>query len=55
MVIEHHPDIIKFADYLIDIGPDAGKHGGEIVFAGTPEDLIEIKASHTARYLAEKL
>src|SRR5690606_29720307 len=55
MVIEHHPDIIKFADYLIDIGPDAGKHGGEIVFAGTPEDLIHVKASHTARYLAEKL
>ncbi len=55
MVIEHHPDIIKFADYIIDIGPDAGKHGGEIVFAGTPEDLIHVEASHTARYLAEKL
>lgn len=55
IVIEHQPDIIKTADYIIDIGPDAGKHGGEIVFAGTPEDLIQNKKSHTARYLKEKL
>jgi len=55
VVIEHQPDIIKTADYIIDIGPDAGKHGGEIVFAGTPEDLIKNKKSHTARYLKEKL
>lgn len=55
IVIEHQPDIIKTADYIIDIGPDAGKHGGEIVFAGTPEDLIKNKKSHTARYLKEKL
>lgn len=55
IVIEHQPDIIKTADYIIDIGPDAGKHGGEIVFAGTPEDLIKNKKSHTARYLKEKM
>lgn len=55
IVIEHQPDIIKTADYIIDIGPNAGKHGGEIVFEGTPEDLIKNKKSHTARYLKEKL
>lgn len=55
IVIEHQPDIIKSADYIIDIGPEAGKHGGEVVFAGTPEDLIKDKKSHTARYLKEKL
>ncbi|MBP7173930.1 MAG: excinuclease ABC subunit UvrA [Cloacibacterium sp.] len=55
IVIEHQPDIIKSADYIIDIGPDAGKHGGEIVFAGTPEDLIKMEKSHTARFLKDKL
>ncbi|OWK98685.1 excinuclease ABC subunit A [Kaistella haifensis DSM 19056] len=55
IVIEHQPDIIKSADYIIDIGPEAGKHGGEVVFAGTPEDLIKDKKSHTAKYLKEKL
>ena len=54
-VIEHHPDIIKCADYLIDIGPEAGKHGGEIIFSGTPEELLHCKKSYTARYLQEKL
>jgi excinuclease ABC subunit A len=43
IVIEHQPDIIKCADYIIDIGPEAGKHGGEVVFAGTPEDLTKNK------------
>ena len=43
IVIEHQPDIIKSADYIIDIGPEAGKHGGEVVFAGTPEDLVKKK------------
>ncbi|MCL1669124.1 excinuclease ABC subunit UvrA [Elizabethkingia ursingii] len=55
IVIEHQPDIIKCADYLIDIGPEAGKYGGEIVFAGTPEELIKNKTSHTARFIEEKL
>lgn len=55
IVIEHQPDIIKCADYIIDIGPEAGKHGGEIVFAGTPEELIKNKTSHTARFIEEKL
>lgn len=55
IVIEHQPDIIKSADYIIDIGPEAGKYGGEIVFAGTPEDLVKNKQSHTAKFLKEKL
>lgn len=55
IVIEHQPDIIKCADYIIDIGPEAGKYGGEVVFAGTPEDLAENKKSHTAKYIKEKL
>lgn len=55
IVIEHQPDIIKSADWIIDIGPEAGKHGGEVVFAGTPEDLVNNKTSWTAKYLKEKL
>lgn len=55
IVIEHQPDIIKCADYIIDIGPEAGKYGGEVVFAGTPEDLAKDKKSHTAKYIKEKL
>ena len=55
IVIEHQPDIIKCADYIIDIGPEAGKHGGEIVFTGTPEDLAKNKKSYTAKYIKEKL
>jgi len=55
IVIEHQPDIIKSADWIIDIGPEAGKYGGEVVFGGTPEDLAKNKKSHTAKYIAEKL
>ncbi|AYO57914.1 excinuclease ABC subunit A [Chryseobacterium sp. 6424] len=55
LVIEHQPDIIKSADYIVDIGPEAGKYGGEVVFIGTPEDLVKNKDSHTGRFLAEKL
>lgn len=55
IVIEHQPDIIKSADWIIDIGPDAGKHGGEVVFTGTPEDLAKNKTSRTAKFIVEKL
>ena len=55
IVIEHQPDIIKSADFIIDIGPEAGKYGGEVVFAGTPEDLVKNKKSHTGKFLMEKL
>ena len=54
-VIEHNLDVIKCADYVIDIGPDGGDKGGSLVFAGTPEALIECKTSITGRYLKEKI
>ena len=54
-VIEHNLDVIKCADYVIDIGPDGGDKGGNLVFAGTPEALIECKTSITGRYLKEKI
>ena len=51
VVIEHHPDIIKTADWVIDMGPEGGDKGGEIVFAGTPEELVKCPASYTAKAL----
>ena len=54
-VIEHHPDIIKTADYIVDLGPEGGKHGGKLVASGTPEDIVKVKESWTGKYLAEKL
>ncbi len=51
VVIEHHHDIIKSADWVIDLGPEGGDAGGQVVFAGTPEDLLGCKESYTARYL----
>lgn len=55
VVIEHHLDVIKQADYVIDLGPEGGDAGGHIVFQGTPEDLAKIKESHTGKYLAKVL
>lgn len=57
LVIEHNLDIVKVADYIVDVGPEGGKGGGEILFSGTPEDLVKkaIKRSHTARYLEMEL
>jgi excinuclease ABC subunit A len=52
VVIEHNLDVIKTADWLIDIGPEGGDGGGEIVAVGTPEDVAEVERSHTGRYLA---
>ena len=55
IVIEHNMEIIKCADWIIDLGPEAGDKGGNIVFEGIPEDLIKVKESYTAKYLKEKL
>ena len=55
LVIEHNLDVIKMADYIIDIGPEGGDAGGEIVAAGTPELVAKVKRSHTGRYLKEIL
>ncbi|MBR6292409.1 MAG: excinuclease ABC subunit UvrA [Bacteroidales bacterium] len=54
VVIEHHHDIIKTADWVIDLGPEGGADGGQVVFAGTPEKLIKCKESYTAKYLKLK-
>lgn len=51
IVIEHNLDVIKCADHIIDIGPEGGDNGGEIIACGTPEDIVRISASHTGRYL----
>ncbi len=55
MVIEHNLDVIKVADYVIDMGPEGGNGGGTVVGSGTPEDIAKIKNSHTGRYLKEEL
>ncbi|MHA3913570.1 excinuclease ABC subunit UvrA [Halovulum sp. GXIMD14793] len=55
VVIEHNLDVIKTADHIIDIGPEGGDGGGQIVAAGTPEEICKVKASHTGRYLAPLL
>ena len=51
VLIEHHLDLIKNADWLIDMGPGAGDRGGEIVCVGTPEDVAKVEGSHTGSYL----
>ncbi|MDR2951116.1 MAG: excinuclease ABC subunit UvrA [Prevotella sp.] len=55
IVIEHNLDVIKQADWIIDMGPDGGKRGGEILFEGTPKELIKVKNSLTAKYLLKSL
>jgi excinuclease ABC subunit A len=55
VVIEHHLDVVAEADYVIDIGPEAGESGGEVVAAGTPEQVAKSKRSRTAPFLAETL
>ena len=53
LLIEHHMDVVKTADYVIDLGPDGGHAGGEVVINGTPEDVARCKKSHTGRYLLQ--
>jgi excinuclease ABC subunit A len=52
IVIEHNLDVIKTADWVIDLGPDGGSRGGELIAEGTPEAVAKVKRSHTGRYLA---
>lgn len=54
IVIEHDPDVIKVADWIIDLGPEGGDKGGNLVFAGTPEDLLKCEKSHTSKILKRK-
>lgn len=55
LVIEHNLDVIKVADHIIDLGPEGGSGGGTILFAGSPEEMVKVKQSHTARFLKEEL
>lgn len=55
IVIEHNLDVIKCADYIIDLGPEGGDKGGNLIFAGSPEDLINCRSSITGKYLKEKM
>ena len=55
LVIEHNLDVIKVADYLIDLGPEGGGGGGQIIATGTPEQVAKVKQSHTGRFLKEEL
>jgi excinuclease ABC subunit A len=55
VVIEHNLDVIKTADWIVDLGPEGGQGGGEIIATGTPEDVALIEGSHTARFLKPML
>jgi len=55
IIIEHNPEIIKNADWVIDLGPEGGDKGGFVVFEGTPENLVKCKRSYTGRYLKKKI
>ena len=55
VLIEHHLDLIKNADWVVDLGPGAGERGGEVIAAGTPEEVAELEESHTGRYLRDVL
>ncbi len=55
LVIEHNPDVIKCADYIIDLGPEGGDEGGHIVAEGTPEEVAEVAKSYTGQVLRKLL
>ena len=55
IVIEHNLDVIKTADWIIDLGPEGGEEGGYVVATGTPEQIAQLERSHTGRYLRDVL
>jgi excinuclease ABC subunit A len=55
LVVEHNMEVIKSADWVIDLGPDGGIQGGHLVFQGKPEELAKVDESYTGQYLREKL
>ena len=55
LVIEHNLEMIKCADYIIDLGPEGGNEGGQVIAKGTPEEIIKSKKSYTGRYLKSKI
>ena len=55
LIIEHNLDVIKAADWIVDMGPEGGAGGGQVVAQGTPEDIAAVEASHTGKVLKELL
>jgi len=55
LTIEHNLDVIKSVDYIVDLGPDGGENGGEIIAAGTPEEVAKVKKSYTGQWLKKVL
>jgi excinuclease ABC subunit A len=55
VVIEHNLDVIKYADWVVDLGPEGGDQGGLVIAEGTPEEVARVKASYTGHYLAKVL
>jgi excinuclease ABC subunit A len=55
VIVEHNADIIKSADWVIDLGPEGGEEGGNLIFEGTPEQLVKCKKSYTGKYLQDKI
>src|SRR5699024_8250434 len=55
VVVEHNMELVKCADYIIDLGPEGGQKGGYVVVSGTPEEVVKNKTSYTAAYLSEKM
>ncbi|MDX5420323.1 MAG: excinuclease ABC subunit A, partial [Hymenobacteraceae bacterium] len=55
VIIEHNMDIVKSADWIIDLGPEGGINGGHLLFEGTPEEMAKLDDNHTARFLKERL
>ena len=55
LVVEHHLDVIKTADWIVDLGPEGGEAGGELVAEGTPEEVAQIEGSYTGKFLREVL
>jgi excinuclease ABC subunit A len=55
IVIEHNLDVIRNADWIIDLGPEGGERGGHVVAVGTPEDVAEVETSYTGRFLQRAL
>jgi excinuclease ABC subunit A len=55
LVIEHNLDIIKVADWIVDLGPEGGDKGGQVIAVGTPEDIAQVEASHTGQFLRSHL
>ena len=55
VIVEHHLDVVKSCDWVIDLGPEGGSRGGSLVAQGTPEDITAVEESHTGRHLTDLL